>query len=152
MEKIEIKDFSDIFDVNHFSKIDGYVDGFQINPETKELLHPTTVTLVKGFGVPDDFTIITPPEPEGGAILRFISNAWVQDQELFNQRTTAELEIKRKELIDQLDQRITRLERKKLVKRISEEELKELVTLTEMLFDVEELDISDPTVILPELP
>ena len=151
MDKIAFDKIDEIINEQGFAIVNGMIDGYQIDEVTKEFLHETSTTLIPGFGLPNNFVIEHPPEEKEGTILVYKNKAWVHDETLFESRRIGMLEKARGELLEELNRRVTYLERKKAAGRASEAEEARLTEWTNMLFDVEELDLTDPKVTLPVL-
>lgn len=151
METLKFKSIDELIDGNHLAKVNGMVGGYQIDDVTKELLYPISTSLVIGFGLPSGFVVEVPPEVEKDAVLCYIDGKWVQNKELFTARRIELFEIQRKALMDELSARITRFERLKSVNRLKDEDAVICAKYTNMLFDIEELDATDPNVKLPTI-
>lgn len=151
MEKINFNELSEIVNDQGFAIVSGIIDGYQIDELSKEYLHETTANLIPGFGLPANFVIEHPPEEKEGTILVYKNKAWIHDEALFESRRIGVLEKARGELLEELNRRVTYLERKKTAGRASDIEEAQLTEWTNMLFDVEELDLTDPKVTLPVL-
>lgn len=151
MEKIKFTKISEIINDQGFSMVSGTIDGYQIDEVSKEFLHETEAVLIPGFGLPSNFVIEHPPEEKEGTILVYKNNEWVHDKALYESRRLEGLEKERTALLEELNRRVVYLERKKTAGRINELESIQLTTWTTMLFDVEELDLTDPNVKLPKL-
>lgn len=151
MEKLDPKKIKEYLSSQGFSTVNGLIDGYQIDPETKIFLHKSEVSLVKGFGLPDGFVITPPPKPIEDAVLRFIDNKWVQDKEYFNEQRIKEFNEKREQLKEELDDRIRLLERKISVNRATPEEVKEKDKYVHIYLNIDSLDPTDPSVRLPNI-
>ena len=151
MSDIKFDHISEVIDNLSLSKVNGQIKGYITDPKTGEYVDEETITLVVGFGLPSGFVVEVPPEVEKDAVLCYIDGKWVQNKELFTARRIELFEIQRKALMDELSARITRFERLKSVNQLKDEDAVICAKYTNMLFDIEELDATDPNVKLPTI-
>lgn len=151
MEENKITDLASALNENGFAIKSGKVDGYQIDTNTKELIGETSTFLVPGFGIPPSFVLEKPPEPKEGHCIVYKDGAWQYDKAMYDSRYVDRNTKRVNEVYDTVNDLIVKLERKRYIKIITPEEEVQLKKLITYLLSLDELDLTDPDLVIPEM-
>lgn len=131
-----------ILDDNGFSTVNEPVTAYGFHPETGVYTNPHTTMLVKGFGIPANCTLLEPIKAPKGTV-RWNGKEWIDDLEYRKNLSIQERKEKVESIVSTLEKDLTKLDRKKEVNRITEEEDNLRIKIINFLIDLEEFDVSN---------